>query len=764
MRIFVDNAAGRIELPTENGKHTLVLYNNYLSVDSEDKTVVEVDTPSGSYTVEEWTKGIPIVWDRDNRSTVVIRVNGQILKYQFQLDAVSLMPEEDIENLLKFFAQMEDTFRYDKEYSVEELFDAIKTDRVSLIIEKTPYSGYDDQSLLKKINETVPMVMDICSHPKQSLRTEEAVLDVNLVKRVNSRTMDHLSSHSEHWKARNLNGLIPNRLRADIFEDEINIYENLFFRMAVDDILKYVHRQAISIKKTIEQNDNAIDWNAYGEELYDYKRMQIFEQLLPDYDVAERQNENNVLGSLLEQWRKLEKNFSTVEASKFFRSISKKKHISRNIKPTNIIKKDSRYNALYRLWCEIQRRIVLEQDDSKGLFGEDEIILNNCYSLYVTALILYVFKLLGCTVSENSKFKVTLNGEMIADAVFDSNNMRYQVKTRVNDYGSLEIGITFIEKFRYEFDIPQKVVAYLEVIKTELPEDAELDVKNQKVIFYNKPSDAEQKTFKNIFHLSHSEKKSLTSEEREAKRIADDTWRPELEELFSSGKIRDARSRSLVINPQFVNMDNSETGIERFTESLLNASDGSVIYTFPIELGDYRNSIKSDRLLFRLLNYGEKYLGDDAGRWGNYRTGILPMAQTEVNSAQRLMKLISLHSSRLQIIWSDQQTVCPICGSKDCRKEGVDSWRCNNPECGVIFGKTKHADGCGKSYEWTRPSINIKSSDLDLEDTLSMMLKKEIIFDRLAITDFDFERQADGKMRYIPICPICGKRSTVRHS
>ena len=82
----------------------------------------------------------------------------------------------------------------------------------------------------------------------------------------------------------------------------------------------------------------------------------------------------------------------------------------------------------------------------------------------------------------------------------------------------------------------------------------------------------------------------------------------------------------------------------------------------------------------------------------------------------------------------------------------------------MIFGKTKHADGCGKSYEWTRPSINIKSSDLDLEDTLSMMLKKEIIFDRLAITDFDFERQADGKMRYIPICPICGKRSTVRHS
>ena len=46
-----------------------------------------------------------------------------------------------------------------------------------------------------------------------------------------------------------------------------------------------------------------------------------------------------------------------------------------------------------------------------------------------------------------------------------------------------------------------------------------------------------------------------------------------------------------------------------------------------------------------------------------------------------------------------------------------------------------------------------------MKDAMELMLKKEIIFDRLTITDFEFEMEADGGIKYIPICPKCGKRS-----
>ena len=747
-------------MPAENCKQNLLLYNNRLLIILGDHENVRIDRGGCESSFSEaGNYSLPIEWDRSNKCSFTIKQDKGFYKYQFQLDNTVLSEENDIINLLKFVSQLEDTFYLDHQYGITELFKAIKDDKVSLIIEKTPYSGYDDQSLLKKISETVPMVMDICSHPKQSLRTEEAILDVNLVKRINSRTMDHLASHSEHWKARTLNGLIPNRLRADIFEDEINIYENLFFRMAVNDVLQYVHRQAVSIEKTIQQNDNAIDWNAYGETLADYKRMRIFRQLLPDYDVNERQTENQTLRSLLNQWEKLEKNFSTVEASQFYRSIDKKKHISRNIQPTNILKKDSRYNALYRVWCEIQRQIVQEQQDSVNVKGVEKISIGGCYALYVAVLILFVFKLLECELDEKSTFVLTSDGSIIIDASFKTDVMTYVVKSEKNEYGTLEIRVTFVEKVRYEYSIPQNILPYISDIRKEIPEYAVLDENAGKIIFYALPTVAEQKVLKNIFHLNNSTKKNMDDEQKYKYKILDQAWRPELDHLFASGKIQEARHETIVVKPQFVELEETETAVEKYTNAVLDTAEEYTVYTLPIDIGEYRKVVKSPKVVSRLLNYGEKYFEEDAGRWGDYHAGIIPTSQSEINSAQRLMKLISVHASRLQIKWNSAKAICPICGSTDCKEESKNNWQCKNPECNVIFGITKHADGCGASYEWTRPFIDIRKRDIPTSDYMELMLRKEIIFDRLTITDFEFEEQADGRIKYIPVCPKCGKRA-----
>lgn len=759
MQIYVENAAGRIELPAESGKHTVSHFNNLLNCILGDGESLKLEC--NGIDMEFNDKGehiFPIFWDRTNSCSVIVRFEKTFFKYVFSLENTRIPDEDDIVNLYKFMGQLEDTFQIGKSYLVDDLFEAIQNDEVSLIIEKKPFAGYDDQALLKKIAETVPMVMDICSHPKQSLRTEEAILDVNLVKRINSRTMDHLASHSEHWKARTLNGLIPNRLRADIFEDEINIYENLFFRMAIDDVLKYVHRQAKSIEKTIQQNDNAIDWNAYGESLSDYKRMRIFRQLLPNYDVADRQNENSSLKILYDSWCKLEKNFSTVEASQFYRSIDKKKHISRNIQPTNILKKDSRYNALYRLWCDIQRQVVQEQQEALGLKDSMDITMAECYSMYVIVLLLYVFKLLECQLRKESVLRLESDGSMSVDAYFDSEAITYHVTTGRNNYGNVDIKIAFVEKQACIYKIPSMALQYISDVKKAVPNGVVLDAEKGHLIFHERPTVEEQKVLKNIFHLNQVAQKSLEKGEVENKKQIDKIWRTELEALFSSNEIRELRSEEIIVRPQFEYIEDTENSVEKCTNAILGSSEEKVIYILPIDIADYRKNIKSNKLLTRLLSYGEKYEGTDAEQWGDYRTSILPSSQSDINSAQRLMKLISVHTARLLIRWNTDNKKCPICGSDNCDEESKNNWRCTNPECGVIFGITKHADGCGCEYEWTKPFIEIKKKDVDNLDSVGLLLKKEVIFDRLAITDFEFEEQVDGRIKYIPICPKCGKR------
>ena len=763
MQIRIENEIGKQILPPCNGKYLLPHYNNRLCISLEEKENVHVFHGNSDLLLSKAGEHfLPLEWDSTNKCNMTIKQDEEVYNYHFQLENTKISEGDSIRNLYRFVSLMQDTFVPGESYHIDDLYSAIKEDKVSLIIEKTPYSGYDDQSLLKKISDTVPLVMDICSHPKKSLRSEEAVLDINLVKWINSRTMDHLASHSEHWKSRSLNGITPNRLRSDILEDEINIYENLFFRMAVNDVLKYVHMQVVSIEKTIQQNDSAIDWNAYGKSLSDYKRLRVFRQLLPDYNVNERKNKNKALRELLNRWKKLEKNYSTVEASQFYRSIDRKKRISRNIKPTNIIKKDSRYNALYRLWCDIQRQKVKEQNNISNLDGDGIVSVSDCYSMYVATLLLYVFKLMECEIDNSSSFTLSSDGNMKIHALFESRATRYIVESAKNKYGTIDIKIEFIEKIQYEYKLSPESLEFSEKIVKEISNYASLNLESGTLVFFARPSETEQRKLKNIFHLSNSAKKGMKDKLKYRIDDIDKIWRPKLEELFSSDKIRNPQKEIVIIKPQFIIPEDSENGIEKFTSMVLDSANPTTVFTFPIDIGDYRNVVNEPRIMSRLLNYGEKYFDGDAERWGNYQIGIVPVAQTEVNSAQRIMKLISIHTSRLIIKWNEDKVICPICGNGNCKEESNNSWKCNNSDCGVVFGITRHADGCGKTYEWTRPFVGMRKKDVIVGSYMDLMLRKEIIFDRLTITDFEFEEELDENIKYIPICPICGARPTTR--
>ncbi len=761
MRIFIENVYEKKELPIENSKLSLKTYNNCLIVELSSGEETKYKGPNE----EKILRGdgefrFPIIWGKENDWTCLLRTKNQTVKLYFSLSYTDLMSEDDINNLCRFSDQMDSTFQIGKKYLVQDLYEAIKNDNVELIVFKKPFVGYDDQSLLNRIKETVPMVMDICSHPKQSLRTEEAVLEVNLVKRINSRTMDHLSSHSEHWKARTLNGLIPNRLRADIFEDEINIYENLFFRMAVDEILNYIHHQVVSLEKTIQQNDNAIDWNSYGNELFDYKRMRVFEQLLPDYNVSERKDENNSLKDLLLKWQKLEKHFSTIEASQFYRSIDSKKHISRNIKPTNILKKDSRYNALYRLWCDILHQKAIENDNSQEIRGIGGISLSDSYSTYVIVLLLYIFKLLECDIQVGSSFEMQGDGLICVNANFEREGMNYTVSTRKNKFGNNEVVLRFTERRNDIFVIPTEAQKQISEIEKNLPKCAEINKNQNSIIFHSNPTEEEKNTLKKAFSLGKAAKKGISKEEARQKHEIDEVWRKEIGDYFISGAIKESRSEEIIISPQNALIQTNENAINEYTTAEFNGAWGNTVFILPIDIREFHDLATSNKLINRLLNYGEKYIEEDALAWGNYKIGLIPIGLTEINSAQRLMKLVSIHTSRLLIRWRTEQVICPICGSDNCIEESKDNWKCNNSECGVLFGVTKHDSlkgGCGRNYEWIRPYINIKKDNIPKND-LDCLLKKELIFDRLTITDFDFKVQPDNRIRYIPVCPLCGKR------
>lgn len=183
----------------------------------------------------------------------------------------------------------------------------------------------------------------------------------------------------------------------------------------------------------------------------------------------------------------------------------------------------------------------------------------------------------------------------------------------------------------------------------------------------------------------------------------------------------------------------------------------SKIFVFPTDLYKFEK-IENSSLISRVINYGESYDSKDSTMWGNYKVGIIPISQTEINSTQRLIKLVSIHLNRLAVEWGLAEDSCPLCESHDVIKVDSDTWKCKNHDCGILWGTTNCSSGCGESFSWIRPAIEISKSDIEERNPLKLILKKESIFDRLTITDFDFIEENEV-IKYVPKCPKCGYSS-----
>ena len=107
----------------------------------------------------------------------------------------------------------------------------------------------------------------------------------------------------------------------------------------------------------------------------------------------------------------------------------------------------------------------------------------------------------------------------------------------------------------------------------------------------------------------------------------------------------------------------------------------------------------------------------------------------------------------------DDHTIhCPICGKTHIKKLDANSWKCDDPECGIEWGKTRCTKGCQEYFFWIRPDSDVAKEDFDKLSKCDLILKKDSLFDRYIITDFEFEQRADGSLTPYPVCPKCGTR------
>ena len=716
-----------------------------------------------------------VIPNEDGVSKFQFRINNSLINIDFVFSSVRAIEDKRKENLLHYIKVLRGCFNSpNNKILIKDLVSAFRNKNINFFTLKKPLTGFRSDDLIEKLkNDLTQKVRPICSHPKMGTRIEEVIQDVNIVKRINHLTLKNLASHTEHWKARTINKIIPNRLMSGIIEDEIDIYENLFFKVAIDDISRYVNRQIFYLNETYEQNRVIIDWEDYGNQLKDIYRNEIISNILGSKSVNDLQQDNKEYKKDIEKWMNISKLLSTIKSTPFYNQISKTKRIDRSIRMTSILKNDQRYKSLYDLYMAIKA----EKQKEDILEGASNTLISNIYKTYqifVLTCIIYAFEKLGVVFDENSY--LSIDDDCNFDFSIEAQDSLFKYEIKKEDLKTnLKFKITIKEKLDIYRDVPSgcNLLVYKDRF-FDIRKIAELSEDGLKICFHKKPDGMEDRLLRNILRedfksFNYKENKTLYQQKK--------IWEDFLNSVASDKNIRNPKVFDFYIYPIFCEfVDNEEKVVsitekmfllhkKKFSQNKEEKINKDVFFCLPNHLTDFKN-IKEEKAARRLINYGEAFLSSDDPSFG-----ILPVDQADMFTLPRIIKLLSIRRAKLVMeIEKGKEKHCPICGNSNIEKIDANTFVCKKSSqyskgikteaCGITWGSTKCVSGCGEYFNWIKPGCDLEKISGGNEGILQDIALKENIFGRFIITDVQIVREA-SKIKTYPLCPKCGtKRDT----
>ena len=118
-------------------------------------------------------------------------------------------------------------------------FDHLAEKQVNLFAIRENFDFKTLEDDIDRISAALPAMKRIFAKPIIRLRDTDAILPVESVRVVNSKTVTHTASHSELWDDITRDGLKPRALLTLQNEDNYTIYENVVFAKAVDQALAF---------------------------------------------------------------------------------------------------------------------------------------------------------------------------------------------------------------------------------------------------------------------------------------------------------------------------------------------------------------------------------------------------------------------------------------------------------------------------------------------------------------------------------------------
>ena len=210
-----------------------------------------------------------------------------------------------------------------------------------------------EKSFIPVLNDCFKSISKILKDPKKAIRYEEEVVPMEKVKKVNSDTVRHLSSHTQFIKQVKDNGdIIPSKLLTTFSEDELGIYENRFIKTLINRICKFLSLRIQIMKKNLDSYETRSTVITNDFKLEDKTKVKVELSVKME---SEQESEVKMARDTFEKAKDVQEKFKSLRSSQLMQALKNYKEVVPPIQKTNIITKNPEFKICYNTWVFLDR-------------------------------------------------------------------------------------------------------------------------------------------------------------------------------------------------------------------------------------------------------------------------------------------------------------------------------------------------------------------------------------------------------------------------
>jgi len=240
--------------------------------------------------------------------------------------------------------------------------------------------SYFDMSWIKNIEDTLPHLEKIIEHPKITTKTTTSVVPLELSKKINSESVQHLASHSQYVKSVDKDGnVIPERILNIFTEDEFVTYENRMIATLIRHLIIFIGKRYEYLSKNSELVNNE---TLYVKSISNVNNCKLEIETKIKFSRNTVDRDGNDIKSYLTRVEYMKNLVNTFNHTEFMSNFTKIRDVRSPLLRTNIIRKNPDYRACAQLFTFINsyNKIGINftvHEDFKKMSSEEEKYLGS---------------------------------------------------------------------------------------------------------------------------------------------------------------------------------------------------------------------------------------------------------------------------------------------------------------------------------------------------------------------------------------------------